>query len=252
MFTVYALCLTASFVGGVIDSIAGGGGLITMPAMLLAGLPPHVTLGTGKFASTIGTVPALLNYARSGFVVWRMVPAGVACALAGSWAGSSLALLLDSSTLGNILICLLPIGLLATLCPKKSGEGVPRPQQGWLFWGVMCTVAFAVGMYDGFFGPGTGSFFIIAFHFILRMGLVEASGTAKVFNLASNAGAMITFCIGGKVWYALAVPMACASMTGNWVGSRLAICMGPGIVRKFLGVSLAILMLTLIVRAVQQ
>jgi len=252
MLTTYVLCLTASFIGGIIDSIAGGGGLLTMPAMLLAGLPPHATLGTGKFASTIGTVPALLNYARNGFVVWRMVPAGVACALLGSWCGSLLALRLDSSTLGKVLICLLPVGLLVTLLPKKERSVSPLPQTGWRFWTSLAGVTFGVGMYDGFFGPGAGSFFILAFHFILRMGLVESSGTAKVFNLTSNAGAMIAFCLSGHVWYALAVPMACASMAGNWLGSRLAICTGPALVKKFLGVSLMLLMATLIFRAVRQ
>ena len=249
MLATLSICVTASFVAGVIDSIAGGGGLITLPAMLLAGLPPHMALGTGKFAATLGTLVALLNYARNQLVNWRIAPFGVLCALIGSWSGSQLALHLDSAVLGKVLFFLLPVGMLVTLMPKEKAQQIrPSVCSGVRFWVAMPLVSFGVALYDGFFGPGAGSFFIIAFHWILYLGLVEASATAKLFNLASNVGAFIAFCLNGQVLYAVALPMACASVAGNWLGSRMAIRTGAGAVRRFLIVSLCLLMATLLYR----
>ncbi|HIU18401.1 MAG TPA: TSUP family transporter [Candidatus Avidesulfovibrio excrementigallinarum] len=248
MLITLSICVTASFVAGFIDSIAGGGGLITLPAMLLAGLPPHMALGTGKFAATLGTLVALLNYARNHLVNWHIAPFGVLCALIGSWSGSQLALHLDSAVLGKVLVFLLPVGMLVTFMPKEKPQIRPLVCSGVRFWLVMPLVSFGVAFYDGFFGPGAGSFFIIAFHWILYLGLVEASATAKLFNLASNVGAFIAFCVNGQVLYAVALPMACASIAGNWLGSRMAIRTGAGAVRKFLIVSLCLLMATLLYR----
>lgn len=240
------VCVIASFVAGVIDSIAGGGGLISLPAMLLTGVPPHMALGTGKFASTLGTTLALFNFARNNLVMWRIALIGIIFSLLGAYFGSSLALLIDSEFMGKILVALLPVGMAMTLLPKKELSGPAGLVTGGKFWVFVPLVSFTVGAYDGFFGPGAGSFFILAFHWVLRMGLIEASATAKVFNLASNAGALIAFLLNGKVLFMLALPMAVASMAGNWVGSRMAIKAGPGMVRKFLLVSMTLLLLTLI------
>lgn len=246
MTITFIVCIIASFVAGLVDSIAGGGGLISLPAMLLTGVPPHMALGTGKFASTMGTTLALFNFARSNLVMWRIALIGVIFSLLGAYGGSNVALLIDSEFLGKILVALLPIGMAMTLLPKKEMSGPAEIVTGYKFWLFVPLVSFSVGAYDGFFGPGAGSFFILAFHWVLRMGLIEASATSKVFNLASNVGALIAFLFNGKVWFMLAIPMAIASMAGNWVGSRMAIKAGPSMVRKFLLVSMSLLLLTLI------
>lgn len=248
MLTTIAVCTAASFLAGIVDSISGGGGLIVMPALLLSGVPPHATMGSSKLASCLGTTTALLNYARRGYVQWRIAPVGIAFSLFGAWCGSVLALHLDSAVMGKIMVALLPLGMLVTLLPKREQKALPEPLSPSRFWSCAALVSFVVGGYDGFFGPGAGSFFILAFHWLLRMGLIEASAVAKVLNLASNVGALIAFLWAGQVLFWLALPMAAASMCGNWLGSRMAIRSGSGLVRKFLLVSLGMLLITLIWR----
>lgn len=249
MLTTVIVCSIASFIAGVVDSIAGGGGLITLPSMLLMGVAPHYALGTGKFASSMGTCLALFNFARSNMVLWRVATMGVVFSLLGAYLGALLTLYIDSTAMGKILVALLPVGMLITLIPKKESQNTPVTNiTGLRYWVFVPAVSLVVGCYDGFFGPGAGSFFILAFHWVLRMGLIQASATAKVFNLASNLGSLIAFLISGHVLFALAIPMAMASMGGNWLGSRMAIKAGAGMVRKYLLVSLTLLLATLVWR----
>ena len=243
---ILVLCLFF-FLAGFVDSIAGGGGLISTPAMLVCGLPPHIALGTGKFASTLGSLTSLWVFARNRLVVMRIAPLGFASAFIGGMAGAWLAMLLDSAVLGRVLVFLLPVGMVLSLFSGKSRvEESELPEKGlWIKVGLM---GFLVGMYDGFFDPGTGSFFIIGLHLFLRMGLVRASATAKVFNLASNAGGLATFASGGVVLYSVALPCAVANILGNQIGTRLAIRVGATAVRKFLYLTLSLLLGTLIYR----
>lgn len=245
MLLTIGICTAASFMAGLVDSISGGGGLIVMPALLLSGVPPHATMGTSKFASCLGTTTALLNYARRGYVLWRIAPVGIAFSLFGAWCGSVLALHLDSAVLGKVMVAMLPLGMLLTLMPKREQKIASGPLSSGRFWSCAALASFVVGAYDGFFGPGAGSFFILAFHWILRLGLIEASAAAKVLNLASNLGALIAFLWAGQVLFALALPMAAASMCGNWLGSRLAIRVGASLVRRFLLISMALLLISL-------
>ncbi len=243
---IVILCL-ALCLAGFIDSVAGGGGLISTPAMLLCGLPPHVALGTGKFASTLGSLTSLWTFVRNHLVVLRIAPVGFASAFIGGMLGSALAMHIDSALLGKLLIFLLPIGMGISLFSGRlvTSEG-ELPEK--YLWAKVILMGLFIGAYDGFFGPGTGSFFIIAQHIILRMGLVRASATAKVFNLASNAGAFAVFASGGVVIYSLGIPLAIANIIGNQIGTRLAIHVGPRIVRNFLYVTLCMLLVSLIYR----
>lgn len=240
-------CALAFMIAGFIDAVAGGGGLISVPAMLLAGVPPHTALGSGKFATTLGSLTALWIFSRHHLVVTRIAPAGFASAFVGAVFGSWLAMQVESALMGKILVFLLPAGLLLSLF---SGRSYTReedlPERG--LWPRVLIMGVVIGAYDGFFGPGTGSFFIIAQHMLLRMGLVRASATAKVFNLASNAGALITFASGGVVVYALGIPCAIASIAGNQLGVRLAIRVGARAVRGLLYVTLTLLIATLAYR----
>jgi uncharacterized membrane protein YfcA len=126
--------MAAALGGGFIDAIAGGGGLVTMPMLLLTGVPPHMALGANKVSACLGTGVALGNFARSRLVLWRVALAGLGFSLLGSWAGSRLTLLLDAALLGKILVALLPVGLCATLLPKKDRSLPPLPLQGPRFW----------------------------------------------------------------------------------------------------------------------
>ncbi len=241
---VLALCAPAAFAAGFIDSIAGGGGLITIPALLVAGVPPHVALGTNKVQACVGTTVSVLMYAHGHLVAWRLALLGLPFSLAGSALGSNLALWLDSGTLGRVLILLLPAAMVAVLLPRRR-EGPSLSPGGARLWLLTPLTGLCVGCYDGFFGPGTGTFFILAFHWLLRLSLVQASATAKVLNLASNFSAMVVFVWSGKVLWPLALCMLCCSVAGNWLGSRTAMRVGAKAVRVFLAVSLLLLTLTL-------
>lgn len=237
----------AAFCAGFIDSMAGGGGLLSLPATLLVGLPPQTALGTGKFMACIGTTASFITYARNGAVAWKIAAAGVVFSLAGSIAGSRTALLVDNAVLGKVILFLLPVAALLTFVPIKKAESGRTPGRLALYvlTPLFCT---AIGFYDGFFGPGTGSFMLLALHLGLGLGLVGASGTAKAFNLASNASGLAVFLFYGKVYFPAAIPMAIANTAGNILGSRLALRFGPTLIRRMLLLSLGLLFATLVWR----
>lgn len=239
------ICGLAALAGGFMDAISGGGGLLTLPALLLTGVPPHYALGTNKISACLGTAVALINYGKHGLVAWRLAAWGIPFSLGGSWLGSLLALHLDSALLGKIIVALLPIAMLATLMPSKKRAG-SATAEGLRFWLILPCVCASVGCYDGFFGPATGSILILLLHWALRMDLIAASATAKAFNLASNVSAAVSFIWHGTVLWLLGLIMGFSFMFGNWAGSALAIRAGSGAVRKFLIFSLLLLMLTLI------
>ncbi|HPQ81382.1 MAG TPA: TSUP family transporter [bacterium] len=233
---------TAGFAAGLIDSIAGGGGLVSLPALLAAGLPPQVALGTNKFQSMCGTAFALANFHRKGKVLWVVAAAGIPAALVGSAAGARLALILPPDLLGRALVLLLPPAAAAVLFSRTMMRGGrPLRGRGIRFWTATIISCSAVGVYDGFFGPGTGTFFIIALVAISRIPLINATATAKTFNLATNAGALAIFVIAGSVDFAVAAVMAASNVAGNLVGSHYALKHGAPLIRKILLVSLSLL-----------
>ena len=244
---IILFCTCAAFVAGFIDSIAGGGGLITIPALLLSGLPPQLALGTNKVGCCLGTGVAMLNFARSNLILWRLALLGVGFSLVGAGIGTELALYISPDLLGKVLVLLLPFAMLATLMPKKEQKNPPLTS-GRRYWILAPLCFLIVGIYDGFFGPGTGSFLILALHWVLRISLLEASATSKVMNFASNLGAMFLFIWNGAVIWSVGLPMMAANIAGNWLGSRLAIKVGTEAVRRFLWISLSLLLATLIWR----
>ena len=244
ILTVTILC-AATFIAGLIDSIAGGGGLIRFPALMLAGIPTQQVLGTNKFVSTLGTFAAMLNFARKGLILWKFALVGIPCSLLGSAIGSRCILAFDPQAAGKLLIAMLPFAAVITLIPRRSKPS--RDTFSWKdVWLVCPAICFGVGFYDGFFGPGAGSIYIIAFNLCMRMNLIQASGLTKVLNLASNLGSMLVFLWHGDVLFFYAIPMTIADVLGNLAGSQLAIHTGPAIVRRFLLLSLTILFASLI------
>ena len=235
------LALLASFIGGLIDAIAGGGGLIVLPSLLVIGLPPHIAVSCNKFSACLGTLVATLNFARSKLILWKLALVGLPFSLFGAYLGTHLALTLSPSLFSKILVGLLPFAMLLTLIQPKLEDAKTKPKLVWM--PIICVL---IGCYDGFFGPATGSFLILACYYVLKINLLEASATAKVLNLASNASSTLTFIAAGTVWWALAAPMAVASILGNFIGSKLAIKLGSKIVRRFLLISLSLLLVTLI------
>lgn len=239
-------CSIAALIAGFIDAVAGGGGLLTIPALLISGIPPQIALGTNKIGACCGTFIALINFTHSHLVRWKMVIYGLGFSLVGSWIGSLLALGIDPHILGKIMVFLLPIGMIVTLLPQKKNANQNEHLTGWKFWVLLPVICMLIGCYDGFFGPATGSFLILALHWALGMGLLKASATAKAFNLGSNVSGAVTFMWHGAVYWPLALLLAAFLMIGNWLGSRLAIKVGAQVVRRFLLLSLALLLVTLL------
>lgn len=215
-----------------------------LPALFLGGIPPQTALGTNKFASSWGTSVALGTYMLKKKVVWSVAVQGVAFSLAFAFLGSRLILCLDQNLAGKIVVCLLPLGLLLVFFRRNSEPETAAlsVRNRWVTVPVICSI---LGFYDGFFGPGTGSLYILAFTIFLRMDYIRASGTAKLFNLASNVGALGVFLWNGKVLFELAVPLAVLNGTGNFLGSRVAL-KHKGAVRIVLMVSLGLLILSLV------
>lgn len=242
------LCSCAALAGGFIDAIAGGGGLLTIPALLVSGLPPHFALGTNKISAFFGTTVALINFTRHKLVKWKLALWGIGFSLAGSWFGSLLALWLEPAILGKILIFLLPLGMIVTFIPARKKNTANQKITDFAFWFYLPLICLGIGIYDGFFGPATGSFLIIALHWILRLDLLEASGTAKAFNLASNLSGAVSFVWHGTVIWELGLIMAACLMLGNWLGSTFAIHVGARAVKRFLFIALFLLLITLVIQ----
>lgn len=214
------------FLAGFVDAAAGGGGLISLPAYLLAGLPPHLASGTNKASALCGTTAALLRYQKSGKILWKAALPATIAALPGAYLGAQLQMLLDADILRLLLALLLPVlGVILlrrpNLAPKRPLSLSPAAVS------LVCIlVGFVIGLYDGFLGPGTGTFLILCFTFFCGMDVVSASGSAKVVNLASNIAAMIAFALRGEVLYALALPAALCAIAGGALGAHLAVRRG--------------------------
>ena len=214
------LLVAASLIAGYVDAIAGGAGLILIPAFLMVGLPPQVALAQEKLVSTIGTVAAIKNFMKSSSIVWRIVPVGIVAALIGAFVGAKVILILPVETINYIILAFLPIGLLATLFKGVLLKKDDEIKKSAIAVFLTCLI---VGFYDGFFGPGTGSIFIIALFVINKLSLLQASATSKIFNFASNIGAFVAFLIAGKMAFLIGIPMILANLLGNHFGSLHAI-----------------------------
>lgn len=232
-FLGLALLIFASFVAGFIDSVAGGAGLVLVPSFILAGLPPQMALGQEKLVSTLGTFSAIFNFFKSKKILWDFIAIGVPTALIGAYIGTRSILYLDQNTVGQIIVLMMPLGLLFSFLPKKDGRDqivIKKFRKMILF----PAVTFAIGFYDGFFGPGTGSLLIISLHYIMGLSLVISSATSKIFNLASNIGAFIAFLIEGKMLFYIGIPVVIASIMGNYMGSHMVIKRGDSFIRPVL------------------
>ncbi len=244
--TLLILCPLV-FLAGLVDSIAGGGGLVSLPAYVFAGLPIHICYGTNKFVNGCGTFCASINYFRSGCVYLKAAAFGIVGALLGSAAGARLALVLSPKALQICLLVILPVVAAIMIFNKDVGKAAKTndlPEK------IVLPGTFAagltVGCYDGFFGPGTGMFLTLILSSILHFELVKASGTTKLINFASNVGSTIMYLFAGKILFIVAFPCIICSIAGNFLGSKLAIKNGAKIIRPII----AVVAVMLIVRVV--
>jgi uncharacterized protein len=225
-----ALLAGAAFFAGLVDAIAGGGGLIALPALLATGLPPHVALGTNKGQAVFGAAASAISFWRRGIVDRDRAPLGFAAGLAGSTLGVLGVLAVPVRPLRVVVIVLLLVAA-AIVLARRNVETRPRSMSAGARAAALACIALVIGAYDGFFGPGTGSMLVVAFSVVFGDALTRASGNAKIVNLASNLAAMLLFAQRGVVVWSLALPMAAANALGAAVGVHLAARKGDRLVR---------------------
>lgn len=238
----------ASFLAGLIDSMAGGGGLITLPALLASGIPPHLALGTNKIQSSLGTTFSAGRYLRHGHLHLPTAVTAAAAALLGSYLGSQAALALSTECLSRLLPWLIvAVGAITFL--KKDFGAEPHFGGATPFsLALAVTVGLVLGFYDGFFGPGTGTFMAFAFVFLFGFDFIQATANTKLVNLASNVAAAVSFWAAGSTLWQIALPMAAANVTGNWIGAGLAMKGGARVIKPVFGVVLVGLLVKLILQ----
>jgi uncharacterized membrane protein YfcA len=236
---VVALLALAAFAAGLVDAIAGGGGLLTVPSLLAAGLPPQIALATNKGQASFGAVSSFASFWLRGGIDKKRAPLGFLCGLLGSLAGAQVLLLVRPEPLKPLVLVLLILAAAFVAWPRKPSHGRPHD------WAMiaLAPVALVLGFYDGFFGPGVGSMLIVAFVLLFGDTLTRASGNAKVVNLASNLAALGLFATRGTVLWKIALPMAAANAAGAFVGARLAVKKGDRFVRVVVLVVVAALVL---------
>ena len=230
-YELLGFLVAAAFFAGMIDAIAGGGGLITIPALLAAGIPPVAALATNKLQSTFGTGGAVIAYARKGHIDFRRFAWPTVAAFVGSGIGAFILTRVDSSFLTVILpLLLVGIAMYYLFAPKMSDDD-RHSRAGPL---LLIGVALMIGCYDGFFGPGTGSFFTTALVAVFGLGLLRAVAHTKLLNFASNVAGLAVFIAGGHVLWVVGLAMAVGSVAGGQAGAYVAMRFGAGLARPLL------------------
>ena len=244
-----ALLLFAIALGaGCIDAMAGGGGLITVPALLWAGLPPVQALATNKAQAVFGSFAATARFLRAGAIDLRGARLAVGCTFAGSAAGALAVQVLA----GDLLAGLVPVLLIAfavyfLFSPRVSDLDSRRRIGDGAF---ALTVGTGIGFYDGFFGPGTGTFFAMGYVALLGHNLRRATAHSKVLNFTSNLAALLFFLPGGHIQWAYAAVMALGQVVGAWIGSHLVLRHGASLVRPVLVVSSVLISVKLLLEQI--
>lgn len=233
-FISFLIVCPLVFLSGFVDAIGGGGGLISLPAYVFAGLPMYAAIGTNKLSSSIGTLVSTIRYCRHTTIDWKLIIPCIVLSLAGSACGSNLTLVVDEQILEHLLLILLPIA--AFFVFRKNAFTVDDEHP--VSYRKKCLIswagAFAVGAYDGFYGPGTGTFMLIILISFAKMRAMEAATTTKLINQTSNITSMVVFLMHGQSAIVLGLVSAVFSMAGHYVGSGLLLKNGEKVVRPII------------------
>ncbi len=236
----YLLLFFLIYIAGFIDSIAGGGGLVSLASYYAMGLPPVYALGNNKFASTFGTLFATGEYIKNGSIYYPAALTAAAFSFAGSLLGANIALYFSDYYFRYLMLILVPVIAFLTLRNKDLYIGKRR--EGKLLLLLSAFTGFIIGIYDGFFGPGTGTFLTLAFTALMGFDVLTSCGNTKLVNLCSNIAALITFILNGNIIYRIGIPCVLASILGNLTGAHISIKGGGKIVKPILIVALILLM----------
>ena len=237
------------FCAAFMDAIGGGGGIIAVPVYLLAGLPTHYALGTNKLSSCLGTAASTFRYIKNGFVDWPLGIPSVAFALVGAHFGTSLQLMVDEAYLKYMLLLVLPVVAIVLLKQKKFPEHrgeMPFASRAAIVW----SASLVIGLYDGFYGPGTGTFLLLIFCNLAKLDLRSASGNMKIVNFSSNIGALATALAAGTVLVPVGLIAAVFSIAGHYLGAGVTIKNGAKIVKPVIFLVLGLLAVKIIVELI--
>ncbi|BDA82585.1 UPF0721 transmembrane protein [Aureimonas sp. SA4125] len=230
--STFALLVLAAFAAGFVDAIAGGGGLITIPALLLGGVDPLAALGTNKLQSLFGSGSASISYAAKGHVYLRKLAPTALLSFAGAVLGALGAMVLPTGVLQTLLpFLLIAIALYFALKPGLSDRDAERRISPVVF---ACFLVPLIGAYDGLFGPGTGSFFMLAFVTLAGYGILKATAHTKLLNFASNVGGFVVFAFSGAIVWKLGLAMGAAQFAGARLGAMFAMRFGARLIRPLL------------------
>lgn len=239
----YFLLFIAGTAAGFIDSIAGGGGLITLPALLLAGLPPQMALGTNKLQSSFGSITASYHYVKSGKADLKTARTGIIFTFIGAGSGTILVQITSNDLLKKLIPFLLMGVLVYLLFSPKAGEieREKRMSEKWFY----IVFGLLLGFYDGYFGPGTGAFWVILIVFFLGQEMVSATAYTKIMNVTSNITALLFFLIGGKLVFIPGLIMGVGEVLGATIGSKLVIKNGVRFIKPFFYTIVVIIIISL-------
>lgn len=230
--TTYIVLAGVGVLAGFIDSIAGGGGLLTVPALLSIGLPPASALATNKLQSSFGSFSAALYFVRRGYIDLKLIRNAVFFTFTGSAIGTLAVQQIDPSALKQLIpFMLIGFALYFLFSPNIGDQD--RQQRISFQWLSLC-VGLGIGFYDGFFGPGTGSFFAIAFVALAGFNLSKATAYSKLLNFTSNIASLIFFIAGGKMLWSIGITMGCGQFIGARLGSKMVVAKGSKIIRPLL------------------
>lgn len=245
-WTTFLIVCPMVFLAGFVDAIGGGGGLISLPAYFLAGVPVHHALATNKLSSATGTVISTIRICKNTIIRWKLAVPAICLALLGSHIGTRLTMLVDEQILKHVLMVVLPV--VAFFVMRKNSlvsekeERLSERREAVTTW----IGAFLIGGYDGFYGPGTGTFMIIVLLGFAHMTSMEAAAYTKLVNLSSNIASLVTFLFGGQVVIVLGLAAGIFSIAGHYAGSGMVLKNGTKIIRPIILVVLALLFVKII------
>ena len=245
----FLILLPLTGLAGFVDAIAGGGGLISIPAYMLAGCPPHIAIATNKVSAGMGLITANYRYAKSGYVRWKLSAICAVAALCGGSIGAKLSLMLSDRYFKIFMLLILP----ATAAFVMKGRILEDNKEDLGFARtvvIACAVALTVGAYDGFYGPGSGTFMLLLLAGAAHMKIQEANATAKVINLCTCISSLTVYLINGQVLIILGLAAGLTSTIGAWIGTKMFDRDGSGIVKPIIVLVIAIFFIKIIIELI--
>ncbi len=222
------------FLGGIVDAVAGGGGLITLPAYLIAGLSPHHAIATNKLSSSIGTVVSTGRMIKNRCIDWGAAIPSAALAILGSLAGANLVLSIDEKIVRYVLLASLPLAAFFVLRKRNLDDAISEPVDRRRQLVIVLFISLLIGVYDGFYGPGTGTFLLLAYTQLGSMRLRIASGNVKFVNLSSNLGSLVVFLLHGQAILPLGLIAGVFGIAGHYIGAGILLKRGTQAVRPII------------------